>query len=42
MHSRVISLALDCHLQWQLSGCRYKDSGIAVHNTADTLHQESR
>ena len=36
MHSRVISLASDCHLQRQFPGCKYKDSGIAICNSADT------
>jgi len=36
MRSRVISLAPDCHLQWQFSGCKYKNSGIAVYNSCIT------
>jgi hypothetical protein len=33
MRSRVISLAPDCHLQLQLSGCKYEDSGIAIYDS---------
>jgi hypothetical protein len=33
MRSRVISLAPDCHLQRQFSGCKYNDSGIAIYDS---------
>jgi hypothetical protein len=33
MRSRVISLVPDCHLQRQFCGCKYKDFGIAIHNS---------